>query len=255
MQIVTLTTDFGLNDYYVAILKGAMLQRSSDLQIIDISHHVKPYDIVQGAFLLKNTYGSFPPGTIHIITVNNSPEGMSFIAFQHEGHYFIGPDNGIFSLIFNELPAAFRLYYDPESSFPMKEMLADTVAHIAEGKPVFEAGMPAGETERRIALQPVISPSQIRGSVIYIDHYENVVVNVAQDLFEKVRNGRKFAVFFKRHDSITHLSRHYTDVAVGETLCRFNSAGFLEIAISMGKAGSLLGLKLDDMVQVDFLAE
>lgn len=253
MQLVTLTTDFGLKDYYVAMLKGAMLQRNPALKIIDITHKVKPYDIVQGAFVLKNSFDSFPAGTLHIITVNNSPEQFAFIAFSHQGHYFIGPDNGIFSLIFGELPAQiFRLDHDAASPFPLKKVLADAVEHLSAGKPIFEIGLPAGEVERRIALQPVISTSQIRGSVIYIDHYDNAVVNVPKGLFEKVRNERNFALFFKRHDPITRISRHYSDVPVGETLSLFNAANYLEIAINMGKASSMLGLNLDDMVQIDF---
>lgn len=253
MQLVTLTTDFGLDDYYVAMLKGAMLQRQPGLNIIDITHRVKPYDIVQGAFVLKNSFDSFPAGTLHLITVDNSPGQFSFIAFSYRGHYFIGPDNGIFSLMFGELPSqVYRLEHETGSPFPLKNVLAEAVDHLCSGKPIFEIGLPAGETERRIALQPVISTSQIRGSVIYVDHYENAVVNVPKDLFEKVRNERNFALFFKRHDPITQLSRHYGEVPVGETLCLFNSAGFLEIAINMGKASSLLGLKLDDMVQIDF---
>ncbi len=253
MQIVTLTTDFGLDDYYVALLKGALLQQGVPLQIVDVSHNVKPYDIVQGAFVLKNTFPSFPPNTIHVITVNNSAEGMSLICLEHAGQIFIGPDNGIFSLIFPEMPTAWRLHRESESSFPMQLSLAKAIQHLANGNPIHEVGPSAGEPVQRIALQPVLSHSQIRGSVIYVDHYENVVINIPKDLFEKVRNGRKFALFFKRNDPITLVSHHYTDVAVGETLCLFNSAGFLEIAVSMGKASSLLGLKLDDMVQVDFL--
>lgn len=253
MQVVTLTTDFGLHDNYVALVKGALLRQSPNLQIIDISHNVKPYDIVQGAFVLKNTYPSFPAGTIHVITVNNSADGMSLICLRYNDQIFIGPDNGIFSLIFPEMPDAFRLDSDKESPFPIQQTLANTVQHLAAGQPLHEVGFPAGETVQRIALQPVLSHSQIRGSVIYIDQYENVVINIPKELFEKVRNGRKFALFFKRNDPITLLSRHYTDLPVGETLCLFNAAGFLEIAVSMGKASTLLGLKLDDMVQVDFL--
>jgi S-adenosyl-L-methionine hydrolase (adenosine-forming) len=253
MQVVTLTTDFGLNDYYVALLKGALLKLSPNLQIIDISHNVKPYDIVQGAFILKNTYSSFPVGTIHIITVNNSAEGMSLICFQCDGQVFIGPDNGIFSLVFPKMPDAYRLDSNKEHPFPIQQTLANTVQHLVAGQPMHEIGFPAGDIVQRIALQPVLSHSQIRGSVIYIDHYENVVINIPKELFEKVRNGRKFALFFKRNDPITLLSRHYTDVPVGDSLCLFNSSGFLEIAVSMGKASTLLGLKLDDMVQVDFI--
>lgn len=253
MQIVTLTTDFGLDDYYVAQLKGVLLSNVSPLQIIDISHKVKPYDIVQGAFVLKNSYASFPEGTIHVVTVNNSAEGMSLICFKQEGQFFIGPDNGIFSLVFAELPEARRLEFNAETLFPVHKSIATAIKHLASSLPLEEIGSPAGEIVQRIALQPVISHSQIRGSVIYVDHYENVVINIPFDLFEKVRNGRNFALFFKRNDPITCLSRHYTDVAVGETLCLINSAGFLEVAVSMGKASSLLGLKLDDMIQIDFL--
>ncbi len=254
MQIVTLTTDFGLDDYYVASLKGALLRQEPQLQIVDISHNVKPFDIVQGAFVLKNSYLSFPPGTIHVVTVNNSQEGRSFICLEHGDQFFIGPDNGIFSLIFPNMPQVWRL--DPAvevGPFSMQKTVAAAVSHLANTKPLYEVGLPAGEVVQRIALQPVLSTSQLRGSVIYVDHYENVAINITEELFEKVRNGRKFALFFKRNDPITHLSRHYTDVPVGETLCLFNAAGFLEIAVSMGKASSLLGLKLDDMVQVDFI--
>lgn len=253
MRIVTLTTDFGLDDYYVAQLKGALLSQSPALQIIDISHNVNPYDIVQGAFVLKNTYPNFPPNTIHVITVNNSADGMSLICFKHVGQFFIGPDNGIFSLIFNELPEVWRLDEKHEIGLNLQQTLSKSVHHLASGLPVNEIAVPAGEIVQRIAIQPVLSHSQIRGSVIYVDHYENVVINIPKDLFEKVRNGRRFALFFKRNDPITLVSDHYTDVEVGETLCLFNSAGFLEIAVSMGKASSLLGLKLDDMVQIDFL--
>ena len=176
------------------------------------------------------------------------------IAFQHEGHFFIGPDNGIFSLMFDELPAdIYQLPAKDKSPFPMKDIIADAIAHITSGKPFFEIGVPAEGMERRIALQPVVSSSQIRGSVIYIDHYENVVVNVKKDFFEKVRNKRRFKLYFKRHDPIEQLSRHYYDVSIGETLCLFNDAGYLTIAINMGRAAGLLGLKMDDMVQIDFV--
>lgn len=253
MPIITLTTDFGGAGYHVAALKGCLLQRNPDLNIIDISHQVKPYDIVQAAFILKNAFPNFPEGTIHLMGVDNSSGPLSLIAFAQEGHYFIGPDNGVFSLIFENIsPHAFRIPLLKKTAFPLNDALADAVEHLTYGKPLLEIGLPAGETERRIALQPVISTSQIRGSVIFIDNHDNAVVNVKKDLFEKVRNGRPFELFFKRHDPIMKLSRNYHDVPVGEVLCLFNAADHLEIAINMGRASSLLGLKMDDMIQIDF---
>ena len=253
MTAVTLTTDFGLKGYYLAALKGAMLGENPDVQLVDISHHVKPYDLVQGAFILKNAYHHFPKGTVHIISIHNLAAPLSMIAFQHDGHYFIGPNNGIFSLLFDPLPQnIYRLPMPKKEPFPFNSVCAEAVAHITSGKPMVEIGLKESATEERIALQPVMSTAQIRGSVIYVDHYENVIVNVQQELFEKVRNGRRFQLFFKRHDPITQLSQHYHDVNIGETLCLFNGASYLTIAINMGKAASLLGLKLDDMVQIDF---
>lgn len=254
MPIITLTTDFGLGGYYLPALKGALLKHNPDVTVIDISHDVKPYDIVQGAFILKNAYHHFPEGTIHLISVNNVPGPAPLIAFMQDNHYFIGPDNGVFSLMFGDQCSneAYRLPMDNQDPFPTNESMALAVEHLVSDKPLHEIGLPTGETEKRIALQPVISTSQIRGSVIYLDHYGNVVVNVHRDLFEKVRNGRRFELFFKRHDPITRMSRQYYDVPVGDVLCLFNDAGYLTIAINMGRASGLLGLKLDDMVQIDF---
>ena len=253
MTIVTLTTDFGLKGYYLAALKGAILSENPELQIIDISHDVKPYDIVQGAYILKNAYHHFPDGTIHLVGIDNLSSPLSLIALKLDGHYFIGPDNGIFSLMFDQEPMeAFQLEMEKGNHFPFNKTVSQAISHISSSKPLVEIGLPAKETERRIALQPVISTSQIRGSVIYIDHYENVIVNIKKELFEKVRNKRCFKLFFKRHDPIVTMSRSYHATSIGETLCLFNDADYLTIAINMGKAASLLGLKMDDMVQIDF---
>jgi S-adenosylmethionine hydrolase len=111
------------------------------------------------------------------------------------------------------------------------------------------------QVRTRISLQPVINADQIRASVIHIDHYENVVINVHQTLFEQVGQHRSFQLFFKRRHPICTLSENYTDVAVGDPLCRFNSTGYLELAVCMGKAASLLGLEIDDLIQIDFEQE
>ena len=105
---------------------------------------------------------------------------------------------------------------------------------------------------KRITLQPVTSKSQIRGSIIHIDNYENAIVNISRELFEQLSKKRTFSLYFKRYNPITQLSEQYYDVAIGDILCLFNSAGYLEIAVHMGKAATLLGLKIDDTVQIDF---
>jgi S-adenosylmethionine hydrolase len=255
MAIITLTTDFGLSDYYVGVIKGAMLCQNPNLNIIDISHNVKTYDIVQASFIIKNTYRAFPKGTVHIVSVNNFINTLkSFIVIRHKGHFFIGPDNGLFSLVFEDKPTeVYRLTdTDEYRYFPLKDIFANAVRHITSDQPFEEIGQKVFQIQERITLQPVVSKSQIRGSVIHIDNYENVIVNIPRVLFEQVAEGRKFELFFKRYDPITSICKHYSDVSVGETLCLFNSTGYLEISVNLGKAASLHNLKIDDTIQIDF---
>lgn len=255
MPIVTLTSDFGWQDYYLAMVKGAILCEDPTLNIVDLTHGVKNYDIVQAAFLFKNAWDSFPKGTVHLISVSDyaSPR-KRFLAATYRGHYFVAPDNGLFSLIFDEEgPAVYHeIPYDEESRFPLKAAYSRAVAYLSKGRPIIELGPAAEAIEKRITLQPVTSHSQIRGSIIHLDNFENAITNVSRALFERVGGGRSFKLFFKRHDPILKLCNHYYEVPVGEPLCLFNSAGYLEIAINMGKAASLLGLKVEDTIQIDF---
>lgn len=254
LPILTLMTDYGLLDHSVAVLKGALLQQESAINIIDISHDIQSYDIVQAAYIFKNAWRSFPKGTIHILSINNySANQLRFIGIQNEGHFFLGPDNGIFSLIFEELPDVIVALDSLEQVlFSQAAIFSHAAGHLLAGKPFTELGAPIKTITERLSLHPVISTELIRGSVIFIDKFENVVVNIKKELFEQVRNNRKFDLYFKRNDPIKSLSKYYYDVPVGETLCFFNASGFMEIAINMGKAAGMLGLNIDDTVEIRF---
>ena len=254
MPITTITSDFGWRDHYLAVIKGALLTQAPQLNIVDITHAIDNYDIVGAAYIFGNAWRSFPPGTVHLVSVNDFPgPDCRFVALAYQGHYFVGPDNGLFALVFGEPPEVVReLSFPSGSDFPLRDIYAEAVVHLALERPIGELGHPADGILQRITFQPVIGPSQIRGSVIHIDNYENAVVNISRELFRKVGGNRPFALYFKRHDPITTLCEHFHDVPIGEPLCRFNSAGLLEIAVNMGRAGTLLGLHLEDMVQIDF---
>lgn len=156
-------------------------------------------------------------------------------------------------MVFEDKPSEiYSLDLMQTGTFPHRSVIADAVAHILRGDSFDTIGIAESEVIRRIAIQPVTGPDYIRGSVIHLDNYENVIININYFLFEKVRNNRSFGVFFKRHDPITVISRHYAEVAPGEILCLFNSADYLEIAINMGKAATMLGLKVDDNIQIEF---
>ncbi len=255
MAIITLTTDYGPGGYYLPRLKGALLSACPGAQLTDLAHHINNYDIVQAAFLFRNAWHRFPKGTIHLIGVNDiASAAPRFLAVAHRGHYFIAPDNGLFNLIFaDDQPVQYReVLYEHSELMGIEQIYARAAGHLHAGRPVIEIGPAAEGIVQRITLQPVISPALIRGSIIYIDHYENAITNIHQLLFEQVGAGLPFELYFKRHDPIRRLSHHYHEVEVGEPLCLFNSAGLLEIAVNMGKAGSLLGLKAEDTVQVEF---
>ncbi|MEO6039716.1 MAG: SAM-dependent chlorinase/fluorinase [Saprospiraceae bacterium] len=255
MNIITLTTDFGTQDFYVGALKGALLSRYPDLQLVDISHHIPPFDIVQGAYVAKHAWHEYPEGTIHLLAVNCVYDaGYRFVAARRQGHYFIAPDNGLLALLFDDLqpPDLRQLPAAADGHFLVKNIFADAVAHLAAGQPFEELGEYPAPLLQRISIQPVIMPARIRGTVIHVDNFDNVVVNIRQEVFEKAANDRPFSLFFRRNDPITRLSGNYCDVPVGETLCLFNSTGYLEIAINLGRAATLLGLKVEDVVEVVF---
>lgn len=251
--IVTFTTDFGMIDYYAGVVKGAILCQNPSINFIDLSHNIEAYNIVQGAYVLKNAYRSFPKKTIHIVSVNNFNDNTAFIAIRYRDYYFIGPDNGLFSLVFEEMPT--EIYYLPfheSGTFPLKNIYAKAVNHILSDKPFEQIGAKALRIKERITLQPVISQSQIKGSVIHIDNYENAIINIPRVLFEQIAQNRPFELYFKRYDPITEICQNYSETEAGETLCLFNSAGYLEIAVNLGKAASLHNLKIDDTIQIDF---
>lgn len=254
MQIVTMTTDFGLQDYYVAALKGMMLTRYAALNIVDISNTIKAHNVVQAAFTFKSAWHFFPKGTIHFLSVNNFQYRKNrFLAVEKDGHFFVGPDNGILSLALG-LPPQYpvrALQLNGYNLVNIGEAVAQAVAHISRHRSLENMGENCTDYLERSYFQPVIYQKEIRGIVIHIDNYDNVILNITRDLFDEVGLGRPFRIYYKRFDPITTISKFYTDVPMGETLCLFNS-DYLEIAVNMGRAAELLGLKVEDGIQIEF---
>lgn len=257
MPIVTLITDFGAKDYYVGMLKGAMLNINERLTIVDISHYIQPFNITEAAFVLKNSFHSFPKGTVHLVTVNNEDDRTAkYIAAAYQGHFFLGFDNGLFSMVFDSQPdAVVEVLHAGQNgtaaSFPWKNVFAQAVCALAKSGKLEEVGKPLKEIQARTGLTPTVQESLIRGSIIYVDAFNNVIVNVSKDLFSKTRRERSYTISFRR-EKISNISESYHDVEEGEKLCLFNSAGYLEIAVNSGKASNLLGLNIGDTVQIEF---
>lgn len=257
MAIITLTTDLGYKDFYQAALKGSILSLLPNVNIIDITHNISAFNIPQAAFVLKNAFPYFPKGTVHLIGINSVfDEKTKYLAVNYKGHYFVGSDNGVFSLIFDEHPSEIvelSIMQDLKFlHFPLTDIFAKAACHLAAGGKMKEIGIPIDELEEKVHLQPVIEHNVIKGSVIYIDSFQNVITNISKDLFSKIQQNRDFMLYFRKNESISQLSWHYNEVPEGEKLCLFGISNYLEIAINKGNASGLLGLHLGDIVRVEF---
>jgi len=278
MAIITLTSDFGLKDYFVSSVKGAILKELADVTIVDITHNVNPYDLSEAAYVIRNSYDEFPKGTIHIIGVNalSTPFQKPICAFIN-GHYFVCADNGILSLICqnNEAEEIYEVTAYPEgmeSLFPMKNCFVPIACHLARGGLPSILGNKRNELRQLNELKPIYRDDKfIIGNVIYIDHFGNVVTNISRSFFEEIAKDRKYKILLRQKDfSITDINiiyEHYNEVvqdfskevqAFGRTLCLFNSANFLEVTlyksnpVISGGANKLMGLKKGDTITIEF---
>jgi S-adenosylmethionine hydrolase len=257
MAIITLTSDWGLRDHYIGAVKGALLSQIPGAVVVDITHSIPVFDLNQAAFIVRNFYRNYPEGTIHILAVNTEASiETPHTLVVHDGHFFIGADNGLFSLIFDETPSKIielEVMQDSDFfTFSTRDVFVKVAVHIAEGKPVEELGHPKKELLKKMSFSPVLDDDLIKGKVIYIDNYENAFTNITKPLFRSMTRGKKFAILFRSASyRITEISQSYKDVVEGEMLALFSTTGHLEIAINQGKASSLLGLKIDQSVVVE----
>ena len=256
MPVITLTTDMGHSGFYVASVKAAIIMGIPEATIIDITHSIRAFHVSSAAFIIRNVYKQFPEGTVHIVAVDalNSPNAR-VIAIKTEGHYFIGPDNGLFSLVFNAPPTdvfEITIPANPLSlAFTAKDIMAKAAVHIAKGGSIAEIGQEYNNYTQLTAWQPIYNDATIRTSVVYVDEYGNCIFNLDKTLFEQVGKGRKFSIDVKRN-SIETISDTYNNVSGGELVALFTGSGLLEIAINKGNISELLGLKEGDSVLISF---
>lgn len=258
MPIITLTTDLGTHDFYLGVVKGSLLKGIPNAQIIDISNDIEPYNILHGAFVLKNAYRHFPDGAIHLIGVNAFHDtASSAIIVKEEGYFFIGQDNGLFGLIWDDrMPKEiFRIELNEEekkSTMPLRDVYVRAARHLSLGKNPAKIAKRIPEFRVRTMGKPLIANGFMKGSIVYFDRFGNAMVNIRREEFERIRSGRNFVIVFKRYADMKSLSANYSSVEESEKLCFFNSGGYLEIAINKGNARNLLNLSVGDFVQIEF---
>lgn len=275
MAIITLTTDFGFKDHFAGTVKGALLSEIGTPTIVDISHSIAPFSIMEAAYVIQNAYKSFPDGSIHIIGVDSEiNKENTHIAIRLDGHYFICANNGIMSMICAEISpekiVEINIHDKISTSFPVLDVFVKVAAHIARGGTLEVIGKSIEQIKPIKNLTPFVSAdeNQLIGNVIYIDHYGNVITNIKKRFFENVQKGRRFEIS-ARNNKFRNIYSNYSEIIdfsipaqqrndEGRGLVVFNSSNYLEIAIyksnhsTIGSASSLLGLGMMDSVTINF---
>ncbi len=260
MPFITLTTDLGYEDYYLAVVKGTIYSQLPGVNIVDITHAIPPFDLLKTSIVVKNAFHTFPKGTVHIIGVNVEGDlDNPLLAAFYNNHYFIAADNGILSLIFEKKPDKIVNIALPEtslsSSFLTKDVLVKAACYLAKGGSIELLGPEAKEYVTRPVFTPVSEDNVLKGIVVYIDHYGNLITNITQQQFKEFTKGRPFNIYLRGSEYlIEKISDVYSDVTAGEVVALFSSSGTIEIAINKGSAKGLLGLKLGDVIRVELLA-
>lgn len=267
MAILTFTSDFGLGDHYVAAVKGAVYTQLPDARIVDISHGILPFNVMEAAYVVKSAYHHFPKGSIHMIAVKaEATEDAPHRLVKYDDHFFVAADTGIFNLMFKKAPdAIYDLNIGSQSdvmTFETLHVFVNAVCHLMRGGTPEVIARKTALLNDRHSGNIFRDEDTIKGHVIHVDRYDNLVTDITASLFKEVGRGRKCKINLRTNNhSITKISKRYDEVANGQAVAVFNSDGHLEIAISNGAPGvgggaaQLLGLNATDLVIVVFESE
>jgi len=270
MSIVTLTTDLGYRDPYLAIVKAKLITQLSDVKIIDLSCDIKDNTISDAAFILKNALPYFPENTIHLMAVKfivdsgnsnkqNNIDNTRYLVSKYKGQYIICPDNGLFSLIdsnYNE--PIYQLYYDGKAKhhFFLKDIFVDVAIYIAKTNKVDDIGMLTTDYYKAFQFESFVTGNILRGKGIYVDDFGNIITNITEQQFNEVVGKRSFSITLPG-TRINKIVDTYDEVKQGQPLVLFNSFGNLEVAVNGKSALNMLcprdiGTKFDFNLIIEF---
>ncbi len=256
MPLITFLSDFGWQDHYVASVKAKILTENTDVQIIDISHNIKKFDIIHGAQVLKSVYRDFPKGTIHLVAVNmRSKANESMIAFELNDQIIIGSNNGMLGLLDEKTPKEIIKIKEDDrtSNFPAKDVLALAAVKLIKEKSLLKLGEILDEQEfvRYLPQRVKATREIIQGHVVHIDTYGNLITNINKKDFDILSKEKSVQVKFRNY-VLSKVQNYYHETTGGEAFALFNDQDVLEIGIKDGNAAELLGLEYSSMVSIHF---
>ncbi|OGP58342.1 MAG: hypothetical protein A2V67_03960 [Deltaproteobacteria bacterium RBG_13_61_14] len=254
--IITLTSDFGDQDSYVAAIKAVILGIFPEARLVDISHQVPAQDITHAAYLLKSSALYFPAGTVHLAVVDPGVgSSRRAIALESQGHFFVGPDNGIFTDFLGPESRTFLLnrpeFFRPRVSatFHGRDIFAPVAGHLAKGADLESLGEPIFDPKKLPRPEPKVLPDRIVGEVIHVDRFGNLITNIPSELIPSRSTIRIMG------KDIPGLSPHYQSAPAGVLLALIGSTGLLEISLPEDSAAQRLKAWTGQAVEVLFTGE
>lgn len=257
MSLITLISDYGINTYYTASLKAAVIESIPDATIIDVSHQIPSYDLLQAAFILQNCLSDFKKKTVHIVAIDTSlQQYQNVLIGQIKNNWVIAADNGFLSMLSNQWDAIYKfkpqlLSLENASLSPEKDIFIPIAYNILQNTPLETFADITTEYIKVANLQPVFDETQLRATIVHVDGYDNAVTNLNIRDFEDWIVDSSYRIYYKRKEYLEQIEKDYTSVTPGSGLALFNSKGWLEIAINRGQGKSLLGLKLGDQIIIE----
>jgi S-adenosylmethionine hydrolase len=256
--IITLLTDFGTRDHYVASMKGVILNINPRCVIIDITHQVNPHDIQEGAYILANTYSYFPKGTIHTAVIDPEVGGQrNPVLLKTKNYFFVGPDNGLFTLVAKRdgVKQVIRLtnkkYFLPKvsSTFHGRDIFAPAAGHLSLGINPKAFGEKLDHWVKLGLKEPEVMGKKLSGEILFIDHFGNLVSNIDQARFTNFVRGHSFVMRIGEK-AISNIKKGYWEGKDREIIALFGSGGFLEVSVREGSAQKILKVKRGDPITV-----
>jgi len=247
-RILTLTTDFGLDDHFVGVMKGVILGIAPSARIVDVCHSVSPFEVIEGAFTIAQAYTYFPPGTVHVVVVDPGVgSSRRPIVARAAGQYFVGPDNGVFCMVFAKekhqvraVTAGKYFLQDVSHTFHGRDVFAPVAAQLCRGLPWSRLGKLIDDYHRGFQVEPQRIGRRIwSGMVFKADHFGNLITNLETAEFPQLRlRPFELAVGARR---LSRLVSTFSDAPPGEPVVVPGSCGYLEIAVNQGNAAKMLG--------------
>ena len=275
MSVITLTTDFGIKDHYVGSVKGALFNELENVNIVDVSHNISPFNIVEAAYIVENSYKNFPEGSIHVIGVDSEKTiEQSHLVIKLDNHFFICANNGIMSLLASKINPEkiieINIHNDKVTTFSVIDVFVKIAAHIYRGGSIDLVGNQIFKLKELYNLNPILNEksNEISGNVIYVDNYDNVVTNISKKTFIEFGKSRSFEINARNYifkeivssygNAIRFDIKKENRKEIGKKIALFNKSNYLELSIyksnpeTFGGAASLFGLNYRDVITIKF---